>query len=186
LPLRVTLPDQKSIIDWLHDLQDTNLNIRQYEHTPLNLIHGWTEISSGAPIFHILFDFENYPVKEKKDSLQLKMTRSEERVDYPLGLVVIPNDAIEICMQYDTSIFSEATVDLLLNRLMNICQQFVSDPKNSLGTIGLLSKKEQMEILVHAAFLEKTMANEDMDLKDFVCDLSAPNEIELLEQLLKS
>lgn len=182
LPLRVSLPDHQSIIDWLHDLQETNLKIRQYEHTPLNLIRGWTEISSGAPLFDILFDFENYPMKEKKGTLNLKMTRSEERVNYSLGLVVIPGEQIEICMQYDTSIYSEATIDLLLNRLMNICQLFVINPNDSLGTIGLLSKKEQMEIL--SASLEKSITNEDMDLKELISILSDPNEIVLLEQLL--
>lgn len=184
LPLRVHLPDQRSVIDWLHELQDTNLRVRQYEHTPLNLIRGWTDLSSGTPLFDTLFDFENYPMEDRKESLNLKMTRSEERINYAISLVVMTHEVIEICVQYDTTVFTKSVVDLLLKRLTSICKQFLVSPEQVLGRVGLLSKMEQMNILSQNVSHKNAIVNDDTDLQDFLRYMNDPNEIELLERLL--
>ncbi|MNO49123.1 Linear gramicidin synthase subunit D [compost metagenome] len=181
LPVRVRLPDQQPVMDWLHDLQDTNLQIRQHEHTPLNLIRGWTDLPSG-PVFHTLFVFENYPVETLRGALRPEMTRSEERVDYPIGLVVMGHEVLEIVVQYDTAFFSAAMVELLLKRLTSICQQLTDFPEQALGRVGLLSRKEQMDILAQGGASESASMSDDMDLDDYIRSLSDPDELALLEQ----
>ncbi|MNC07260.1 peptide synthase [compost metagenome] len=113
-----------------------------------------------------------------------EMTRSEERVDYPIGLVVMGHEVLEIVVQYDTAFFSAAMVELLLKRLTSICQQLTDFPEQALGRVGLLSRKEQMDILAQGGASESASMSDDMDLDDYIRSLSDPDELALLEQLL--
>ncbi|WP_344977624.1 condensation domain-containing protein, partial [Salinactinospora qingdaonensis] len=61
LPLRVHVPNHSTSLDWLHNLQEQNMQMRQYEYSPLNQVQQWSELPANAPLFETLFVFENYP-----------------------------------------------------------------------------------------------------------------------------
>ncbi|MEV8761116.1 condensation domain-containing protein, partial [Klebsiella pneumoniae] len=61
LPLWIELPASRTLDAWLQDLQRRNVELRQYEHTPLSDLQRWTG-RSGDALFDSLLVFENYPV----------------------------------------------------------------------------------------------------------------------------
>ncbi|MFP2902304.1 condensation domain-containing protein, partial [Corallococcus sp. 4LFB] len=60
LPVRVRVPAQEQIVPWLRQLQAQQLELRQYEHSPLVRVQGYSQVPRGTPLFQSLFVFENY------------------------------------------------------------------------------------------------------------------------------
>lgn len=142
LPLRIILPDQECVIDWLHDIQDNNLQVRKYEDTPLNLIRGWTDIPSGAPIFDTLLVYENYPFEEEKTSLNLQQVDSREQTHYPLSLIITVGEELQLNLMYDSRKVDMITADKILNSMEAICQCLVDQPNQYLGLVTPLSEAD--------------------------------------------
>lgn len=146
LPLRILLPDQDRIIDWLHSIQDNNLKVRKYEYTPLNLIRGWTDISSGAPLFHTLFVYENYPYEEAKTSLDLQQVESREQTHYPLSLIVTVGEELQLDIMFDFRKVNLVTVDRIFSNIEIICKNMVSHPNRYLGLVTPLSENDMEQV----------------------------------------
>ena len=62
LPIRVVVNPGDSLISWLQQLQNQELEIRQYEYSPLVEIQRWSEVPRDLPLFDSILVFENYPV----------------------------------------------------------------------------------------------------------------------------
>ena len=62
LPVRVQVSPQAGLIPWLHALQAQQFETRQYEHSPLVQVQGWSDVPRGMPLFESLLGFQNYPV----------------------------------------------------------------------------------------------------------------------------
>ncbi|HLF28784.1 MAG TPA: amino acid adenylation domain-containing protein, partial [Anaerolineae bacterium] len=62
LPLRVRTPPEGRLLTWLKALQAQQVELRQYEYSPLVKVQGWSDVARGRPLFESLVVFENYPV----------------------------------------------------------------------------------------------------------------------------
>jgi amino acid adenylation domain-containing protein len=64
LPLRVAVRPETALLPWLKALQQAQAEARQFEHTPLASIQGWSEVGRGQSLFESILVFENYPGDE--------------------------------------------------------------------------------------------------------------------------
>jgi non-ribosomal peptide synthetase component F len=62
LPVRVRVRGQERVVEWLRELQAEQVELRQYEYSPLVAVQGWSEVERGRSLFESLLVFENYPV----------------------------------------------------------------------------------------------------------------------------
>ena len=89
LPVRVQVKKAVALLPWLKDLQEQQLDARQYEHTPLVELHGWSELPRHVPLFESILVFENFPVKVSfgERSMRLRITdiQFDIEVNYPLA-----------------------------------------------------------------------------------------------------
>ncbi|MFI6351050.1 condensation domain-containing protein, partial [Streptomyces sp. NPDC050560] len=186
LPVRVGIPDDGTALDWLTDLQERNLRMRQYEHTPLGDIQRWAGLPAGTPLFESLFVFENYPVeKDDKAALRFDLTRSEERIDSPLGVVVTVPDRLHLQVQYDSARFEREAIERLAGHLRSVCGQIAGDPGARLSGISVLTEEERRQVLKHGMSAPRqTAAEADLDLSALAAGLGTAEERELLEQLV--
>ncbi len=63
LPVIASPRADLSVVDWISQVQDCNLGLREYEHTPLYEVQRWAG-QGGEGLFDSLLVFENYPVSE--------------------------------------------------------------------------------------------------------------------------
>ncbi|MGW3192978.1 condensation domain-containing protein, partial [Streptomyces ardesiacus] len=190
LPLRVRMPAQSTVLAWLRELQEQNLRMRQYEYSPLNKVQQWSGLPAGAPLFETLFVFENYPVdKDDEAALRYDLTRSEERINYPLGVVAtLPpgQQRLRIVVQYDTARFDPETIERMLGHLGSVCSQLTREPDMRLGDVSVLTDEERRHILRqgNAVPLQRTDET-DLDLSALAAGTAGTaEERELLEQLV--
>ncbi len=148
LPLRVRVPERASVLEWLHGLQEQNVQMRQYEHSPLSQVQQWSGLAAGAPLFETLFVFENYPEDETGEAaLRFEATGSKEQTHYPLNTVITVGERIGINILYDTRRFDDRTAEAMLGHLQRICRELVASPRKSLAQITLLTDGELTQAL---------------------------------------
>jgi len=151
LPVRVRVDDEAELLTWLRVLQVEQVELREYEHSPLVEVQSWSEVERGRPLFESLLVFENYPLDKdalkKNLSLDLEDVRSFDRTNYPLTIVAIPAD--ELCLQalYDRRRFTDDSMERLLGHLQTLLESIAARPSQRVGQLELLTPREQAALV---------------------------------------
>ncbi|MEL7500838.1 MAG: amino acid adenylation domain-containing protein [Cyanobacteria bacterium J06554_6] len=152
VPLRSRLTNDAMLLPWLQQLQTEQRDRDIHSYTALADLQDWSEVPNGPPLFDSLLVFENYPVsidlvtRNLADDLVLKDGQGYERTNYPLTLVVIPGESIQLSLRYDASQISDAAIHRLLGHLEVVLGSFVANPQQQLGQIPLLTQAEQQQL----------------------------------------
>ncbi|MEM7712852.1 MAG: amino acid adenylation domain-containing protein [Cyanobacteria bacterium P01_A01_bin.68] len=152
LPLRVQVDGTQKLLPWLQQLQKQQIELQQYEYSPLVEIQRWSDISRGIPLFESIIVFENYPVEKTVKSaikdLNLQNINTTEQNNYPLGLYVVVDSKITLRMLYDGFRFDDATVTRILGNLQTVLEGMLIDSEQVLSELSLLTPKEQQQLLI--------------------------------------
>ncbi|WP_193075971.1 non-ribosomal peptide synthase/polyketide synthase [Pseudomonas sp. FME51] len=150
IPLRLQLPDvgqPGSVRDWLSDLLECNLALREYEHLPLVQIQECSELPKGQPLFDSLFVFENAPVDStvlaRAQGLQARSESGRTHTNYPLTVVCYPGDELGLHLSYDQRYFDESTVERLLGDFKRLLLALVDGFHGQLDQLPLLASGER-------------------------------------------
>lgn len=121
IPLRVAVPDVGNTLlvrEWLQQLFEFNLTLREYEHLPLQQIQDCSPIVKGERLFNSLLVFENAPIDTKVLSgvaqIDAQFDSRRTHTNYPLTVVCYPGDALGLHLSYDRRFFDADTIELLL------------------------------------------------------------------------
>ncbi|MDR9754671.1 amino acid adenylation domain-containing protein [Pseudomonas sp. SZMC_28357] len=142
LPVIQTLDPQQALGDWLRELQDYNLNVRDYEHTPLSDIQRWAG-QGGQGLFDSIIVFENHPVDRalrggEEGELRFAEVGSGGVTNFPMDLMVSANDeGLEVEYLYLQERFSEAQVQRIRAQLEGLLRRLPRDAECLLGNLGL-------------------------------------------------
>jgi len=152
LPLRVAVPDQARLIPWLKQLHSQQVDMRQYEFSPLVEIQRWSQIPAGMPLFESILVFENYPVDSallmRDSDIKISNVRGIEQTNYPITLVGAPGKQMYLLICYDARRLARPMVERMMNHLTTLLESFASNADQSLGELNLLTAAERQQILV--------------------------------------
>jgi non-ribosomal peptide synthetase component F len=131
LPVRLQVNAALPLVDWLRELRRKNIEVRNYEHTPLRKITGWSELPKGVPLFDSIVVFENYSLTESLQSLGPGWKHREfelhEKSNYPLAVSAYEGKELLLKIQYDRRYFDDATIESLLRRLQLLVETFPNE-----------------------------------------------------------
>ncbi|MGO2452252.1 amino acid adenylation domain-containing protein [Pseudomonas taetrolens] len=142
LPVIQTLDPQQPLGDWLRQLQDYNLAIRDFEHTPLADIQRWAG-QGGQGLFDSIIVFENHPVDralrgEQDGELKFAEVGSGGVTNFPMDLMVSATDqGLEVEYLYLRERFSEVEAQRVRAGLEGLLAQLPNDAGCLIGDIGL-------------------------------------------------
>ncbi|WP_394425667.1 amino acid adenylation domain-containing protein [Streptomyces sp. SGAir0957] len=152
LPVRGRLTGDMGVAGWLRDLQDEQLEMRQWEYCHLVDVQKHSSIERGEPLFRSILVFENYPVVQKPSDVPEGLTRRlvncVERTGYPLTLVASAGRALEFRFVYDRSRFDAATIERMAGHLRTLLESVVAAPAARIAELNMLTERERQEILV--------------------------------------
>ncbi|MFF8691270.1 amino acid adenylation domain-containing protein [Streptomyces sp. NPDC015144] len=152
LPVRGRLTGDLVVSEWLRDLQDEQLEMRQWEYCHLVDVQKHSRIPRGEPLFRSILVFENYPVVQKPSDFPERLTRRlincVERTGYPLTLVVSAGRALEFRFVYDRSRFDAKTIERMAGHLETLLTSVVDAPGARIGDLQMLTVDERREVLV--------------------------------------
>lgn len=145
VPVRVSVPPDARLSTWLRELQDSQLDARDYEYASLLQIHGWSEMARGTPLFESHVIFENYPMRSRAVTSQLQMRGSQgvEWSTVPLSLTAAPGQRFLLHLSYDQNRFEHADINRALRHFVHILDEMAASPDCHLSDISVLSRAEQ-------------------------------------------
>ena len=146
---------EEKVSEWLGRMQREAVEMRQYEHSPLVEVQGWSEVPRGTPLFESLLVFDNYPVR---NSLQVKTGRSEipeirdvasfKQTNYPLTLTVAPGEELRLLLSYEQERFDEESISRMLTHFHHLLTAIAADPQRLVRDLPLLPDSERQQLLV--------------------------------------
>lgn len=118
LPLRLTVPDDADLGEWLRDVQTVHSTARRFEYSPLAQIKAWAGVAATQPLFDSLLVLENYRVEydagELVQRLSLRGLTDFEKTSEPLTVFVTgePGSVLRV-LYHRERIPGEAVEDIL-------------------------------------------------------------------------
>ncbi|MFP2932892.1 amino acid adenylation domain-containing protein, partial [Pyxidicoccus sp. 3LG] len=152
LPVRVSLPPDEKVLDWLKRLQAQQAALRQQEHSPLAQVQGWSDVPRGTPLFESILVFENYPideaVRQRAGGLELDDIHALERTNYALSAVVVPGNELVLTLSGDTRRFEASALERLLGQWRTALEGMAAQPEQLLADVPWLTAEQQKQLLV--------------------------------------
>ncbi|KYF97349.1 hypothetical protein BE20_38870 [Sorangium cellulosum] len=147
LPLRLRVPPASRLADWLQQIQALNLELRQYEYSPLVQVQQWSEVERGAPLFDSLLVFQNYPVDQAVDehrrALGIEVSTAEAWTNYPLTIYAVPGSELALTLSFDAQRLDEDTVARMATALCALLERMADQPEARLAGLAPLSDPER-------------------------------------------
>ncbi|WP_432079889.1 amino acid adenylation domain-containing protein, partial [Streptomyces sp. YPW6] len=153
LPVRVRVDSGTSVGAWLEHLQREQLELRQYEYSPLADVQRWSEIPAGEPLFESLFVFENYPLGSVEgdpadNGLDITPLPMTEQTNYPLTAIVMPGEALSVQMFYDQDRFHGDDIGRLGAAYVELLEQIAASSLEApIAGLSLLGEDERRRVL---------------------------------------
>ncbi|WP_193075959.1 non-ribosomal peptide synthetase [Pseudomonas sp. FME51] len=144
-------PDQ-SLAEWIQQIQEQNLQLREHEHTPLYEVQRWAGWG-GEDLFDTLLVFENYPVAEAlqqstPQGLVFSGLANHEQTNYPLSLgIVVDDSGLTIHYNYERSSFSDEIVQRIAGHFSNLLQAVIGNAQLPLARLSLLDEMQSQQMV---------------------------------------
>lgn len=152
VPVRVKIRKQTKMIDWLKQLREQHIEMREYIHSPLYEIQRWSNITHGSPLFESLVVFENYYLNSYMQSKGGRWVNREfeyrGRTNYPLTLGGYDDDEMILRIDFDEGRFAQDTVKRMLGHLETILQNIPGNLDKCVAEIPILTEPERHQLLV--------------------------------------
>jgi amino acid adenylation domain-containing protein len=133
LPLRVAVPPDAPLPEWLHDVQAREADLREHEHAPLMDVHAWSELPPGETLFESYLVFEKFPMPKpvldaRREWGMTIIGRGVARTAMPLRVELIPGAAMLVRIQYERDRFEPGTPERLMAALHGALARMAADP----------------------------------------------------------
>jgi amino acid adenylation domain-containing protein/non-ribosomal peptide synthase protein (TIGR01720 family) len=152
LPLRIRRPGMgASALELLNALQGQNADMRQHEHLSLADIQLLADTPRGQPLFDSLFVFENVPlgaeVQQAVNDYRITPLANRTHTNYPLTVVLLPGESLQLQLTYDTRHFNDADMGSLVSHFHRLLTQLIDDPQQSLAQLQILEHSERQQLM---------------------------------------
>ena len=140
LPLRVRVSSNDTLMTLFNDLQATQAELHQYEHSPLTKIHKWSEVPDDRPLFETQLIFQNYPVKlaigQHHGNIEIKKVNFlVSRTNFALSLMAFPDAELSFLLVHDGSRFTAPIANEILDCLCTVLKYISEDSDQSISQL---------------------------------------------------
>ena len=149
LPARLRLDPLRTVSEALDSFQEQQTHLLPHRHLGLAEVQDLVGIGS---LFDSVVMFQNYPAPEEAaftelTGLELRDSEIRNATEFPLSLVALPGEQLELRIQYRPDLFEAETAARLLRRLDSLLSDLPALADRPLGTLDLLEPEEREQIL---------------------------------------
>ncbi|MEU9703753.1 amino acid adenylation domain-containing protein [Streptomyces sp. NPDC047981] len=145
LPARVTVRPDSELRAWLREIQEQQVDSRQYEYASLAQVRRWAAIPAGTDLFDSCVVFENFPYDEhaaERHGLAVRSLAGLETSNFPLTCVAHLVDGLHLRVGYDPRLFDDATAHRFAGHLRGMLDAMVSAPGVTLRQLPMVRDDE--------------------------------------------
>ncbi|AKA23541.1 non-ribosomal peptide synthase/polyketide synthase [Pseudomonas chlororaphis] len=151
LPVVATPDPLMAVDEWLCQLQEQNLRLREQEHTPLFEIQRWAGLG-GEALFDSILVFENYPVSEALEQgspagLRFGGIDSLEQTHYPLTVLLAIGETLGLELNYDRLAFDAEDIEQLAGHFRQLLLALASPAPQRLADLPSLPAAQRQRML---------------------------------------
>ncbi|QDV10111.1 Linear gramicidin synthase subunit D [Planctomycetes bacterium Poly30] len=149
VPVRAKIDWSAPASEWCARLQRDQLDAQPHETTSLAAIQRASEVPQGTPLFETLLVMENHAVAEEaaERSLRVEGARYLERSHYPLALLVVPGEDLELILVRDRWKVSEEVAGELLVFVESVLGRFALRPERPVAELVELPSFERERLV---------------------------------------
>ncbi|MER7923550.1 amino acid adenylation domain-containing protein [Streptomyces sp. NPDC096057] len=150
LPVRAELAGDLSVAGLLSELQARQVSLMGHQYLGLAEIR---QLAGPGAEFDTLVVYENYPhsaapAPYDPDTLVIGPGGApQDASHYPLGLIVIPGERMELHLDYRPDLFDRTRAESVLASLVRVLERFAADPSLRLSDIDLLDEAERAVVV---------------------------------------
>lgn len=152
LPMRVRVDPEAELAPWLRQLRDQQVALRDYEHTPLVMVQGWSEVPRGTPLFESILMFENQTLDARLRALGgawgERCFHYRGLTNYPLMVIAFGDHELLLQLEYSRRRFDDDVVARMLGHLRMLLEGMAAHPQVRLKDLPLLTAAERHQLLV--------------------------------------
>ena len=152
LPMRVKVTADTQVLALLKDLQVQQVESEQYSYSSLAEIQGLSDIPKGTSLFDSIVVFENLPVdavlSSHNNSFDLENIQVSQETNYPLTVIALPGEQLEVKISYDTSRFDDAAIARMLGHFQTLLEGIIANPIQCISQLPMLTAVEEQQLLV--------------------------------------
>ena len=154
LPMRARRLGDAIAHRWLAELQDQQVALRRFEHSPLAEAQKASDVPAGLPLFESLVVFENYPAPtgDGDEGLQPYDVDARLETHYPLLASANPGpDGLALDLAFDPTRYARPDVERLMSTWVRLLDALAQDPTRPLADLPWLDPVERQQMLVEWA-----------------------------------
>ncbi|HEX6497466.1 MAG TPA: amino acid adenylation domain-containing protein [Micromonosporaceae bacterium] len=149
LPVRVSVPDDGDLAEWLRDIQTRATAVRRYEYSPLSQIKTWAGVPGPDPLFNSLVVVENFPstvtLGSVEQKLSFRLLNAFEKTSEPLTVKVYPEPEPAVRLIVHRQRFAPGAVDAIMADFQAALEALaradrVADVAAAMGTTGAVAR----------------------------------------------
>jgi amino acid adenylation domain-containing protein/non-ribosomal peptide synthase protein (TIGR01720 family) len=147
LPVRVRVAVNEPALAWLKALQEQQVEMRQYEYSPLVQVQQWSDVPRELPLFESILVFDNYPIDNslisadaldaagQEETFEVEDFRAFEKTNY--ALLIQSGMAAQLAFRilYDRRLFEATAITRILKHVELLLTGLVAQPDATLDTL---------------------------------------------------
>ncbi|NIE78212.1 amino acid adenylation domain-containing protein [Pantoea sp. Ap-967] len=147
LPVIQTVEPSQPVKQWLAQLQDYNLDLRDHAHAPLADIQRWSGMG-GQPMFDSIIVFENYPIDERlgqagESELKFGQSNNHDVTNFAMDLAVTVGQRLSIEYLYLRASFAPEAVEAIRTCMEHTLEALAEQAERPVGRLPRLPALEQ-------------------------------------------
>ncbi|MEM9381319.1 MAG: amino acid adenylation domain-containing protein, partial [Planctomycetota bacterium] len=150
VPVRVRVDRAATVGDWLRAVQRDRNEASEHEHASLAAVQKASDLPPGTPLFDSILVFENHAIDVEEDGgaegLSVAEQRFVERSNFPLAVLVLPGERLELTLIHDSDRYDPRAIRRLSEEIVAALESFAEDPRCAVGDVEVLAADEREEL----------------------------------------
>lgn len=151
VPMRIKLSSELTAIEFCRQLREQQVELRQFEHTPLVDILRASEVTRGQSLFDSIIVFNSQTDDARLKSFGPEWQRREfqahHQTNFPINVMAYDGPQLTFTLSYDTSCFAAAAVERIADLLKAILVAIADQPETRLGDLPRLPSQDTRSTL---------------------------------------
>ncbi|WP_433260456.1 amino acid adenylation domain-containing protein [Actinosynnema sp. CS-041913] len=148
LPARVSVPPAKPLLEWLRELQATQVDDRAHQWSPLRRIKEVSEIPADADLYQSCLFFMDGPLRAAPRSETWRRIIGGANTEHEVRVVIGPAETISLSVVYNKGTFSDDRMDLVLRKVCTALNRMTASLDGSVADLlGALADPDEVDII---------------------------------------
>jgi len=151
VPVRVHVAPEMPLVSWLQTLRATWNALRDFEHTPLVDIQGWSGVPHGLPLFETIYNYQDPSWDAALRAQGGQWTQREFSIrsqsNYPLAVDAYGGAALKIKILYHRNRFDDEAIARMLGHFKTLLESMAASPEEHIGQLPMLTEGEREQLL---------------------------------------